>query len=148
MKKGSHHSVETIQRMIEKRNTPESIENNRLKHLGQPGRKGKDNGNYKDGNRCNLIQWELDVKRRDNRICQTCGRENLKGKDCHAHHIFKQEKHLQFRYELWNGVTLCSSCHRIIHNTGDKEFHLKGWETRRKRYTPEEISSQQRRVRL
>jgi len=50
-------------------------------------------------------------------------------KRLHAHHIITWEESEAFRYELWNGIALCSSCHnkeewryrdRIAWNKGKK----------------------------
>ena len=70
---------------------------------------------YIDG-RCNkLKEWQINVKERDNYTCQICSRKNLKGKNCHAHHIKSKEDFPEAIYDLNNGITLCCSCHTSIH---------------------------------
>lgn len=56
-------------------------------------------------------QWERTVKKRDNYTCRKCGKENLKKKDCHAHHIKDWDLFVELRFDVENGLTLCMSCH-------------------------------------
>lgn len=53
--------------------------------------------------------WARQVLIRDKRTCKLCG--NL-GKT--AHHIKKFSDFLELRYEIDNGITLCSSCHKTV----------------------------------
>jgi len=58
-----------------------------------------------------LKQWADTIKQRDNYTCQIC-KKNLKNnpKAINAHHILpKSIKEL--RYNMLNGITLCSYCH-------------------------------------
>lgn len=51
-----------------------------------------------------------DVLRRDNHCCKICkSKENL-----HAHHIIPRE--LNGTDSIENLITLCASCHRLIHS--------------------------------
>lgn len=51
--------------------------------------------------------WAKAVLERDNYTCQRCGStENLR-----AHHIFWVSECPSVAGELWNGVTLCETCH-------------------------------------
>jgi hypothetical protein len=56
--------------------------------------------------------WVAAVKKRDNNTCQKCGKQNLVGRDCHAHHVKRWDKFPELRFVIENGQTLCSSCHR------------------------------------
>jgi hypothetical protein len=55
--------------------------------------------------------WATMVKLRDGK-CVECGSE----KSLHAHHIKPYKSHPELRYDIGNGVTLCSVCHRIHHS--------------------------------
>jgi 5-methylcytosine-specific restriction endonuclease McrA len=56
--------------------------------------------------------WRKFVFNRDNRTCQDCGE---KSGNMHAHHVFPFSEFPEHRFEVWNGVTLCSDCHAKIH---------------------------------
>lgn len=73
---------------------------------------------YKDGKFQKKKDWTLAVKIRDNYICQKCGKENLKGHNCHAHHIKSKDEFPELIYDVNNGQTLCNTCHQILHRTG------------------------------
>ena len=49
--------------------------------------------------------------RRDVR-CQCCN--SLQGR--HAHHIKHATYNINLRFDIENGITLCSQCHMILHN--------------------------------
>ena len=59
------------------------------------------------------VEWSDRVKERDNYICAKCG---LKGErnTTVAHHILPKKK--GGKNALSNGMTLCRSCHKNIHN--------------------------------
>lgn len=55
--------------------------------------------------------WADKVISRDNATCQKCGsHENLQ-----AHHILSFAEHPEARWDIANGLTVCFSCHLIIH---------------------------------
>ena len=56
--------------------------------------------------------WGQAVRLRDNYKCQTCG-ETQGG--IHAHHIIPKEKDIAKAFDVENGITLCSSCHKLTH---------------------------------
>lgn len=56
--------------------------------------------------------WRESVFARDNWTCQDCGK---RGGDLHPHHIFPFAEFSEHRLEVWNGVTLCVSCHAKVH---------------------------------
>jgi 5-methylcytosine-specific restriction endonuclease McrA len=58
------------------------------------------------------LRWARQVKERDAHVCQMCRKQNLSGKSEHAHHLKSVKLFPELRYELDNGQTLCSSCHR------------------------------------
>lgn len=57
-------------------------------------------------------EWREAVFARDNWTCQDCGE---RGVYLHAHHMFTFAEYPEHRYEVWNGITLCRSCHAKIH---------------------------------
>lgn len=57
--------------------------------------------------------WSSNVRKRDGHKCRRegCGsRSHL-----HAHHIYNQADNPDLRFEVWNGITLCQSCHNLFH---------------------------------
>lgn len=58
--------------------------------------------------------WQLDVFTRDGFKCQYCGTQEK----LHSHHIIGWDEDISLRYELTNGLTLCSSCHTRHHSLG------------------------------
>lgn len=60
----------------------------------------------------NFVKWASEVKRRDFYTCQVCGR---RGVELNAHHILSWSDNPNERYDLDNGVSLCSNCHDTFH---------------------------------
>lgn len=54
-----------------------------------------------------LSQWAKKVKLKDNFTCFACGYKGY----LHSHHILPKGKFYKYAYCVWNGVTLCKSCH-------------------------------------
>src|ERR1035437_10547988 len=66
-------------------------------------------GKAKSDNR--LKKWSLSVKARDGKNCMQCGgNERL-----HSHHLKAKSEYPELMYDLDNGITLCASCHSIVH---------------------------------
>ena len=57
-----------------------------------------------------IISWSLFVKKRDNNLCQICGKQ---GKE--SHHIFHKSKYPKLSLVKNNGITLCKKCHFEVH---------------------------------
>lgn len=68
--------------------------------------------------------WREKIVKRDNYTCQNCGKINLTGKDCHAHHIKSWELYPELRYVLQNGKTLCLKCHMKEESIANKKNAL------------------------
>lgn len=64
------------------------------------------------------IQWRKSVYARDHYTCQACGAHNGDGKavELNAHHILNWNDNPSARYDVDNGVTLCSDCHTKYHS--------------------------------
>lgn len=52
--------------------------------------------------------WRDTVFKRDNWTCRNCG---IRGGRLEAHHLIPWVKNEIYRFEVWNGETLCNSCH-------------------------------------
>lgn len=66
-------------------------------------------------------EWSLNVKKKDNFICQKCG--DSSGHNLVSHHILAYWKYPNSRYDIDNGITLCSNCHKEFHKLyGNKKF--------------------------
>lgn len=59
-------------------------------------------------------KWKKEVLNRDNYQCQLCGSE----KQLHAHHIKPFSIFPDLRFDVSNGLTLCSTCHLNTHKNG------------------------------
>nr|WP_246593661.1 HNH endonuclease [Evansella tamaricis] len=57
-------------------------------------------------------EWRNSVFVRDDYTCQKCGK---RGGDLNAHHIKPFSTHINLRFEVSNGLTLCSKCHKHVH---------------------------------
>lgn len=54
-------------------------------------------------------EWREAVLLRDENRCQDCGKVSTKN---HAHHLRSFREFPDLRFVVWNGVTVCGSCHR------------------------------------
>lgn len=61
----------------------------------------------------NFIRWAASVKKRDYFTCQICER---RGVELNAHHVNSWDMFPDERYDLDNGITLCTNCHHRFHN--------------------------------
>jgi len=61
----------------------------------------------------NYVEWAKIVKSRDNYACQICDQS---GGELNAHHMFSWDEHIELRYDIDNGVTLCHKHHMDFHN--------------------------------
>ena len=61
-------------------------------------------------------KWARLVKDRDGYKCAECGYQGTKGlKDVDAHHVLHKVMYPEYATVLFNGVTLCKSCHINCH---------------------------------
>ena len=56
-------------------------------------------------------KWRFLVYKRDRFTCQWCGRTG-KGAKINAHHIRQWAKYPTLRFDVKNGICLCSRCHK------------------------------------
>jgi hypothetical protein len=60
-------------------------------------------------------RWRYDVYLRDNFTCQKCG--DSSGGNLNAHHIKPFANYPELRFDVFNGITLCKSCHMSEHRS-------------------------------
>jgi len=58
-------------------------------------------------------KWAKAVKARDNFTCQICGKQ---GVYLNSHHIYSYDTYEDKRFDIDNGITLCSYHHEIFHS--------------------------------
>lgn len=56
--------------------------------------------------------WRNKVFKKDNYVCQSCEKK----RDLNAHHLWSFANYPEYRFEVWNGQTLCVNCHEHLHN--------------------------------
>ena len=61
--------------------------------------------------------WRTSIFENNDYTCAYCG---VRGGKLNAHHIKPWAKYPKLRYEVSNGITLCETCHRVIHKGGGK----------------------------
>lgn len=113
--------------------SPENIQEAYLKTLDRAerffesaynGRSGEFHWNWKGGktpvnqrerSSKEYAEWRKAVFERDKFTCQICGQV---GGGLQAHHIKRWSTNVNERYQLQNGVTLCTKCHKELHRKG------------------------------
>lgn len=68
------------------------------------------------------VEWAKRVKVRDNYICQLCYKYGI---PLHAHHLNSWNTFVNQRYELYNGITLCTKHHELFHHIYGKGNNTK-----------------------
>ena len=48
--------------------------------------------------------------------CLVCGKTPIVGRDLQAHHLKSWKEYPNLRYDVSNGITVCSSCHPRLHS--------------------------------
>ena len=106
-----------------KKLSPEHIANIKKGRAKSPLGKGARHSQWKGGvtpmyHRIRLSarykEWRIRVFERDDYTCQDCGGRNGNGKhyELNADHIKPFAKHPKLVFDLDNGRTLCTDCHR------------------------------------
>ena len=62
----------------------------------------------------NMVIWRTNIYTRDSYTCQVCG--DNKGGNLNAHHLNGWNAFPEQRFDLDNGVTLCTDCHKEFHS--------------------------------
>lgn len=104
--------------------TQDSRKKMSVSHRGK--RRGPLNPNWKGGLRSERKQemgrfeyqdWRKSVFERDDYTCQSC---NIRGGYLEADHIKPWSRHVELRYEISNGRTLCRKCHQATDTWGGR----------------------------
>ncbi len=74
---------------------------------------GEKNYFWKGGLAKKYEEWRKKVYKRDNFTCGVCKYD--KGGTLNAHHILPKKTYPEYKYELWNGITVCKDCHIMLH---------------------------------
>lgn len=61
--------------------------------------------------------WRKAILDKSNHECTRCGSKDK----LHAHHIIKHNENLSLKFDLNNGICLCSSCHTKVHWEEDRK---------------------------
>jgi 5-methylcytosine-specific restriction endonuclease McrA len=93
----------------QKRNIINGIKN----HWDKRGRVTPENKRLRGSNQFRI--WREAVFNRDNYTCFICGE---RGGELHPHHIFQFAYYSELRFNIQNGITLCSFCHKAYTNFG------------------------------
>lgn len=56
--------------------------------------------------------WRKAIYDRDDYTCKLCG---VRGAELNAHHLYSWGWHVDKRFDLDNGITLCKNCHEDFH---------------------------------
>ena len=64
--------------------------------------------------------------RRDGYRCKYCERSGKTVQAQCVHHIFPREDFPEYRYELWNMISLCNRCHNDMHDHFGDRLSVKG----------------------
>lgn len=73
------------------------------------------------------LYWRKSVFERDKYTCKCCGAKNGNGHtvELNAHHIRNWKDNPSVRYDVDNGITLCSPCHLLFHSIFGKKHNDK-----------------------
>lgn len=105
-------------KLWEKSNTAEA--NAKKAHKGEKHPKWiADRSKVKNRARPEMTQWRNFIFVRDNFTCNHC--QQVGGK-LQAHHKAPYSLFPKLRWELNNGITLCESCHKILHKAAVESF--------------------------
>ncbi|MEU5923724.1 HNH endonuclease [Streptomyces antimycoticus] len=71
-------------------------------------------------------EWRAKVYKRDDYRCVDCGRASTRANRLEPHHIRRKSQRPDLMFDVANGVTLCSECHRAV--TGQEDDHIARFE--------------------
>jgi len=78
---------------------------------------------YEVGN--TLGAWGDRIRLKFHNTCDKCGKTSVeKGRTLCAHHILPKERYPENKFDDDNGILLCKSCHKLIHNEITRQSKL------------------------
>ena len=105
-----------------------------LSDLKKKNQFGKNNPSWKGGitpeinkirTSSEMHAWKRKVLIRDDFKCRNLNCKHNSHK-LNVHHILEFAKYPEFRFEVWNGITLCLDCHKEIHKKPEnRTFKIK-----------------------
>jgi 5-methylcytosine-specific restriction endonuclease McrA len=90
---------------------PRRQSNNKTKSNKKKKKKRYDNPPPRN----DLFYWSREIRMQYNYHCVYCN----KTKNLSAHHIFPKSKYKGLKYNLNNGILMCSTCHIELHQLND-----------------------------
>lgn len=78
---------------------------------------GKTPANQRERSSGRYVEWRKQVFERDCFTCQICKKV---GGELNAHHIKPWSTNQSLRFDVNNGITLCTECHKKVHKRGFK----------------------------
>lgn len=130
--KWSVENSDHLQRNLERARASENYGSARIskiahkvKGVPRPSIRGANHPSYKgtrterrtEMERTEYKVWRATIFKRDNYTCVVC---NQPGPRIEAHHIYPWSSHVDLRYSVLNGVTLCHTCHSGVQPSNDK----------------------------
>lgn len=67
-------------------------------------------------------KWSICIKERDNYTCQIC---SIRGGVLVSHHLMSYHKYKDLRYDINNGICLCTECHKNFHSSYGQKNNTK-----------------------
>lgn len=64
--------------------------------------------------------------KRDKYLCQNCKRYGRKVTATVTHHIWQAEYYPEYKYKVWNLISLCPACHNRMHIRDMHELTAEG----------------------
>lgn len=126
--KGRTHTEETKKTLSIKASVPKPWL--RGPNNGMYGRTGESNPNFIDGSSPERqrvyasSKWKELIRRvykRDNRKCVRCKAVHSTSNKLHIHHIKSWAGNPEFRFDFYNVILLCKSCHNWVHSAANTE---------------------------
>ena len=66
------------------------------------------------------LRFRESILARDKYMCQYCKRFGKRIQADHVHHVLPREIYPEYTYTPWNLISLCKSCHDIMHYRTDR----------------------------
>lgn len=111
---GRHHSKETKAKLRECHTGDKNCMHGRKGPLSATYKPEKTDEEREIGRNYNAYyEWRKKVYERDDYTCMSCGN---RGVPLNAHHVESYADNVELRTSLFNGITLCKTCHKNFHH--------------------------------